>query len=69
MMLKMLIHEGGYAAEIAVEEIHDGSPYGPHVRKEDAFKLDRVRLALRKGDLIGASKDAKVFQLMPMAGE
>ena len=69
MMLKMFVHEGPYAAEVAVEEIDDGSPYGPHVRKEDAFKLDRVRLALRRGDVAAAAKDAKVFELMPLAGE
>jgi hypothetical protein len=68
MVFKMFVHEGSYAAEISVEEIDDGSPYGPHVRKEDAFKLDRVRLALRRGDLAAASKDSKVYQMMPMAG-
>ena len=64
-----MIHEGRYAAEVTYEEVDDGSPFGPHVSKEDAFKFDRVRLALRKGDIATAAKDAKVFQLMPMAGE
>lgn len=66
---KMLIHEGRFAAEVSYVEIDDGSPFGPTVRKEDAFKLDRVRLALRRGDLAGAAKEAKIFELMPLAGE
>ncbi len=66
---KMLIHEGRFAAEVSYEESDDGSTFGSTVRKEDAFKLDRVRLALRRGDVTAAAKDAKVFELMPLAGE
>jgi hypothetical protein len=66
---KMLIHEGRFAAEVSYVETDDGSPFGPTVRKEDAFKLDRVRLALRRGDLAAAAKEAKIFELMPLAGE
>ena len=65
----MLIEEGHYAARVEYREFDDGSGFGPFVEKEDAFKLDRVRLALRCGDLAAATKEAKVFQLMPMAGE
>ena len=66
---KMLIHEGRYAAEVAYDDVEDGSPFGSHVSKEDAFKFDRVRLALRRGDITAAAKEAKVFELMPLAGE
>lgn len=66
---KMMIHEGRYAAEVSYDEVEDGSPFGTHVSKEDAFKFDRVRLALRKGDVATAAKDAKVFELLLLAGE
>jgi hypothetical protein len=69
MIRKMFVHEGRYAAEMTYEEIDDGSPFGMHVRQEDAFKLDRIRLALRRGDVASAAKEAKVFELMPLAGE
>jgi hypothetical protein len=39
------------------------------VDKEDVFKTDRVRLALRRGDLDAAAKEAKVFEMMPLAGQ
>ena len=66
---KMMIHEGRYAAEISYNEVEDGSPFGSHVSKEDAFKFDRVRLALRRGDVAEAAKDAKIFELHPVAAE
>jgi hypothetical protein len=64
-----LIHEGRYAAEIEIALIDDGTPWSPIVAKEDVFKTDRVRLALRRGDIKAAAKEAKVFELLPLAGE
>lgn len=64
-----LVHEGQYAAEVEVEIISDDSPWSPIVAKEDVFKTDRVRLALRRGDVVAAAKEAKVFELLPLAGE
>lgn len=66
---KMLIHEGQFAAEVSYVETDDGSPFGPTVRKEDAFKLDRVRLALRRGDIADAAKKSEVFEMRPVAAE
>jgi hypothetical protein len=63
------IHEGQYAAEIGIATHEDGSPWGPVVDKDDVFKADRVRLALRRGDLGAAAKEAKVFEMLPLAGE
>lgn len=65
----MLIHEGRYAAEVTYEEFDDGSPYVPIVRKEDILKTDRVRLALRRGGVAAAAKEAKVYELRPLAEE
>lgn len=64
-----LIHEGRYAAEVEYSYDKDDSPWGPTVREEDVQKADRVRLALRRGDVQAAAKEAKVFELLPLAGE
>lgn len=63
------IREGRYAAEVEVTIINDDSPWSPIVAKEDVFKTDRVRLALRRGDVAAAAKEAKVFEMLPLAGE
>ena len=63
------IQEGRYAAEVEVEIINGDSPWSPVVAKEDVFKTDRVRLALRRVDIAAAAKEAKVFEMMPLAGE
>jgi hypothetical protein len=63
-----MIHEGRYAAEVEVAYINDDSPWSPIVAKEDALKADRVRLALRRGDIKAVAKEAKVYELMPLAG-
>ena len=68
-MNAMLIHEGSYAAEVTYEEFDAGSPYAPLVRKEDVLKIDRVRMALRRGDVAAAAKEAKVYELTLLAGE
>jgi hypothetical protein len=64
---KQLIHEGRFAAEIDISIDEDGSPWGPTVSKEDVLKTDRVRLALRRGDIAAAAKEAKVFELLPVS--
>jgi hypothetical protein len=64
-----LIHEGRYAAEVEISYDEQDSPWGPTVRKEDVLKTDRVRLALRRGDIKAAAKEAKVYELLPLAGE
>jgi hypothetical protein len=66
---KTIIHEGRFAAEVSYHETNDGSPFGLTVSKEDAFKLDRVRLALRRGDVAAAARDAKVYEMLLLAGE
>jgi hypothetical protein len=63
------IYESRYATEVDVTIIYDDSPWSPIVAKEDVFKTDRVRLALRRGDVAAAAKEAKVFEMMPLVGE
>ena len=55
------IHEGRYAAEVEVEiEIINGDPpWSPVVAKEDVFKTDRVRLALRRFDIAAGGRKRK----------
>lgn len=64
-----LIEEGGFLAKVKIALIEDDSPWSPHVAKEDIRKLDRVRLALRRGDIAAAAKEAEVFELKPVAAE
>jgi hypothetical protein len=61
-----LIHEGKYAAEVAVDLIEDDTAWSPYLSPEDINKLDTVRLALRRGDVAEASKYGRVFELIPV---
>lgn len=62
-----LVHEGRYVAEVDVEltEADDGWP--PYLSLNDAYKLDDVRLALRRNDISGAMKLARIYTLVPVA--
>ena len=62
-----LIHEGKYAAEIPIELIEDDGAWGPYVSLQDVQKLDRVRLALRRDDIAAASREARVYKLLPIS--
>ena len=61
------IHEGKYVAEVDVALVIDDDEWSPYLTIEDAYKLDDVREALRKGDLKTAAKKAKVYELHPVA--
>ncbi len=63
-----LIHEGRYAAQVRVELEYGDESWSPTLSLDDALKLERVRLALREGDVAEAAKDARVFELLPLAG-
>ncbi len=60
------IHEGEYVAEVDVELMVADDEWAPYLSLEDAYKLDDVREALRRGDLKAASKKARVFTLQPV---
>ncbi len=66
---KELLHEGKYAAEIPVDLIEDDTAWSPYLSPADAKKLDAVRLALRRGDLVEAAKYGRIFELMPIAAK
>ncbi len=61
-----LIHEGKYAAEIPVDLVEDDTGWSPYLSPKDVEKLDQVRVALRKGDVKGAAKHGRIFELIPL---
>ena len=62
-----LIHEGSYVAEVDVELLEEPEGWSPYLSLEDAYRLDDVREALRRGDLKTAAKNSRVFSLTPVA--
>ena len=61
-----LIREGQYVAEVEVDLIETDEAWSPYLSQEDAYKLDDVRDALRRGDLTGAGRLARVYALTPV---
>jgi hypothetical protein len=64
---KKLVHEGAYVAEVDVELIETDEGWSPYLSLEDAYKLDDVRTALRRGDLVTAAGLSRVYTLIPVA--
>lgn len=60
------VREGQYVAEVDVELIHTDSGWSPLLSLDDAYKLDDVREALRRGDLKTACQSARVYALTPV---
>jgi hypothetical protein len=61
-----LIHEGKYAAEVAIELRYSDDSWSPTMSLDDARKLEAVQLALQRGDLAEAAKFGRVFELTPV---
>jgi hypothetical protein len=61
-----LIREGKYAAQVEVEFWYDDS-WSRMMSIDDTRKLERVRLALRRGDIAEVAKDGQVFELTPVS--
>ena len=62
-----LVHEGQFVAQVEVDLIETDSGWAPHLSLDDAYTLDDVREALRRGDIQSASRKAQVFVLTPVA--
>jgi len=62
-----MVHEGEYVAEVEVDFIYSDEGWSPYLSLEDAYKLDDVREALRKGDIKSAARLAKVYTLTPVS--
>jgi hypothetical protein len=61
-----LVHEGHYVAEVPIELIVTDEGWSPYLSLDDAYKLDQVRDALRRGDIEQAAKWGSVFTLTPV---
>ena len=61
------VHEGRYVAEVDVDLMEDKSEWSPYLSIDDAYKLDDVRDALRRGHLVSASQYARIFELLRVA--
>ena len=64
---KKLVHEGKYVAEVDVELIDMNQGWSPYLSLDDAYKLDDIRNALRRGDVKSAARLARIFTLTPIA--
>jgi hypothetical protein len=62
-----LVHEGQYIAEVDVELIDMDKGWSPYLSLDDAYKLDDIRDALRRGDVKSAARRARIFTLTPVA--
>ena len=61
-----IVHEGSYVAEVDVELLEDPDGWSPYLSLEDAYRLDEVREALRRGDVKTAANHSRVFSLTPV---
>ena len=62
-----LVHEGSYVAEVDVELLEEPEGWSPYLSIEDAYRLDDVRQALRRGDIRTAAKFPRVYTLTPVS--
>ncbi len=62
-----LVHGGKYVAEVDVDLLETDDGWSPYLSVEDAYRLDDVRDALRRGDLAAAAKHGRVFAMTPVA--
>lgn len=62
-----LVQEGKFVAEVDVDLIETDEGWSPYLSLEDAYKLDDVREALRRGDIESAAKLGRVFKLTPVS--
>ncbi|AWP23504.1 hypothetical protein C4901_09300 [Acidiferrobacter sp. SPIII_3] len=61
------VHEGRYVAEVEVGLLEDETGWSPYLSIEEAYKLDDVREALRRGDVESAAKYGRIYELRPVA--
>jgi Asp-tRNA(Asn)/Glu-tRNA(Gln) amidotransferase C subunit len=64
--LKKMIHVGDYMAEVDVALEESTDDWGPYIALQDALRVDEVREALQRGDIVAASKQASVFEISPV---
>ena len=57
------IHESPYVAEVEIDLMEDETGWSPYISVDDAFKLDDVKEALRRGDLESAARYGRIYEL------
>jgi hypothetical protein len=62
-VIKEKIVKGRYMAEVDIRCEDDGTPFSPDVVQEDEFKTDRVRAALKRGDIAAAKRETRVYEI------
>lgn len=62
------VHEGQFVAEVQVVLVESEDSWAPYLSVEDAYKLDDVREALRRGDITAAAQFGRIYALKPLAG-
>ena len=62
-----IVREGKYVAEVDVELLEDETGWSPYLSLDDAYKLDDVGEALRRGDITAASRASRVYSLTPVS--
>lgn len=60
------VHEGQYVAEVDVELVETDDEWSPYLSLDDAYKLDDIREALRRGDVKSAARYGRIFNLTPV---
>ncbi len=60
------IYENNFAAEVEVELLEEPGGWSPYLSVDDAYRLDDVREALRRGDVKTAAKYSRVFSMTPV---
>ena len=63
------VKERDIVAEVSVELLYDDNEWSPYLSPSDLQKLDRVRLALRNGDIRAAANEAKLYSPDHIAAE
>lgn len=64
-----LVREGDYVAEVSIDLIEAVGGWSPYLTLDDAYRLDDVRDALRRGDMRTASQMARVYRLIPVESQ
>ena len=64
-----LVREGDYIAEVSVDLIEAEGGWSPYLTLDDAYRLDDIRDALRRGDMRTASRMARVYRLTPVESQ
>lgn len=60
------VHEGPYVAAVEVELFEEDTAWSPYLNRDDAYKLDDVRAALRRGDLESAGRYGRIYEMHPV---